>query len=144
MVADLSAANSGAMPRNLALALLLIDGGMLLYWTISGLAALGLLNLPPDAMYAGYGMPMVAAWNWSFLPLDLLFSLSGLVSVRLARANLPLWRPMAIISLTLTFCAGLMAVAFWALIGFFDLGWWLSNLVLMIVPGYWLLRIVRA
>ena len=46
----------------------------------------------------------------------------------------PFGREILIVGLTLTFCAGLMAVSFWALYGDVNLGWWAPNIVLMIVP----------
>jgi hypothetical protein len=35
--------------------------------------------------------------------------------------------PLVIISLTLTMCSGLQAIAFWALRGDFAIDWWLIN-----------------
>ena len=46
----------------------------------------------------------------------------------------PFGREILIVGLTLTFCAGLMAVSFWALYGDVNLVWWAPNIVLMIVP----------
>lgn len=142
MVADLDRDHS--MPRRLTLTLTVIDGAMLLYWGTSALAALRIIALPGSAMYAGYGTPLMDAWNWSFAPLDILFSLLGLISVRRASQGRADWRVYAIMSLSLTFCAGLMAISFWALTGFFDLSWWIPNLALMLVPAYWLARMARA
>jgi hypothetical protein len=136
MVADLN------MPKNLALALKLLDGGMLLYWVIASLACIGWLTLPPEMMYDGYGTRLMDAWNWSFAPLDVIFSLTGLGSVWLARRGDPRWRPLAIISLTLMFCAGLMAISFWALTGYFEASWWVANVVLMVASCGWLPKLV--
>ena len=41
-------------------------------------------------------------------------------------------------SLSLTFCAGLMAISFWAIRGDFDPTWWGVNLALMIWPLFYL------
>lgn len=136
MVADLT------LPRGLRLSLALIDGGMLVYWAIATIACLGLIHLPPEAMYAGYGEPLIDAWNWSFAPLDIAFSLLGLLSLALARRGDTRWRPVALLSLALAFCAGLMAVSFWALRGDFDWSWWLPNLALMAVPLWWVPRLI--
>ncbi len=136
MVADLS------MPRGLPLTLRLLDMGMLLYWGVATLGCIGLLRLPREAMYAGYGTPLVDAWNWSFAPLDLAFALTGLAAVRLARRGDPRWRPIALISLALTFCAGLMAISYWGLTGEFDLAWWLPNLALIAAALWWLPRLI--
>ena len=99
--------------------------------------------MPVAAMYAGYGTPMIDAWNWSFAPLDIAFAITGLVSVRLAGAGDARWRSWAIISLVLTMCAGGMAVGFWALLGSFDLSWWVPNLILLLAPLIWLPALLR-
>jgi hypothetical protein len=39
-----------------------------------------------------------------------------------------------LVSLTLTSTAGLMALAYWALRGEFDIAWWGPNLFLMLYP----------
>lgn len=136
MVADLK------MPRGLPLTLRIVDGSMLLYWGIAALACAGLLHLPTEAMYAGYGTPQVDAWNWSFAPLDLAFALTGLIAVRMARRGDQRWRPVALISLALTFCAGLMAVSYWALTNDFDPAWWLPNLALVGAALWWTPRLI--
>lgn len=131
------------MPRGLRLSFALVDGLMLFYWTAAALMAAGLVRLPAEAMYAGYGTPIIDAWNWSFAPLDLAFAVAGLFSVHLANRGDPRWRGLAIVSLTLTFAAGLMAVSFWALTGDFDPAWWIPNLGLIAVALYWLPRVMR-
>ena len=119
------------------------DIAMLAYWAVSGAAIAGLVHMPAAAMYAGYGTPMIDAWNWSFAPLDIGFAITGLVSVRLAGAGDPRWRSWAIISLVLTMCAGGMAVGFWALLGSFDLSWWIPNVILLLAPLIWLPALLR-
>ncbi|OYY91036.1 MAG: hypothetical protein B7Y45_04925 [Sphingomonas sp. 28-66-16] len=130
------------MPHGLPLTLKLIDGSMLLYWGIAALGCFGLLHLPKEAMYAGYGTPHVDAWNWSFAPIDLAFALTGLLAVRMARQGDPRWRPYALISLALTFCAGLMAVSYWALTSDFDPAWWGPNLALVGAALWWTPRLI--
>ena len=130
-------------PRGLRTSLALLDGGMLAYWSVATIACLGLVHLPPEAMYAGYGDPLIDAWNWSFAPLDLGFSLLGLASLALTRRDDARWRPLALLSLALAFCAGLMAISFWALRGDFNWLWWLPNLLLMAVPLIWLPRLIH-
>ncbi len=130
------------MPAGLARALAITDGLMLLYWLVTALVALGLLNVPSAALYKGYHDPVMVAWNWSFMPLDVAFSCTGLFAVRRARAGRS-WRPLAIISLVLTICAGGMAIGFWALNGDFDFDWWVPNLLLLFGPMMWLPRLVR-
>ncbi len=131
------------MSRALRLALTAVDLAMLVYWSIAALAAARAVTLPASAMYAGYGTPLIDAWNWSFAPLDLAFAATGLAAVRLARAGDARWRGLAIVSLTLTGAAGLMAVAFWALLGTFDPAWWLPNLVLLALPMAFGPRLLR-
>lgn len=53
--------------RRTAWLMLVTDVGFLVYWTLIATKA-----LPPNQMYASYDVPAVAAWNWSFLPLDVL------------------------------------------------------------------------
>lgn len=131
------------MPKGLALTLRLIDWAMILYWSVMGLAALRIFSLPTEAMYDGYGEPVIDAWNWSFAPLDLGFAVAGLASLNFARKNDQRWVALAIISLALTFCAGLMAVGFWVIRGEFNASWWIPNLLLMMVPAYWLPKLIN-
>ena len=122
------------MPTGLAIALSVTDFVFLAYWALSALAASGVVHIPASLMYADYGNPRVVAWNWSFLPLDLAFSLSGLGAVAAARRGLPLWRPLALISLIVTIAAGLMAVSYWTLLCEFDPSWFLANAALIAWP----------
>ncbi len=130
------------MPPGLRRALTLTDGAMLGYWAVTALAALGVVSLPPEALYKNYHDPLLVAWNWSFLPLDVAFAATGLAAVRRARAGRA-WRGLAIVSLTLTICAGGMAVTFWTLTGDFDPAWWLPNLLLLFGPLVWLPRLLE-
>ena len=130
------------MDRKLATALGVTDLLFIAYWALALASLVGLVHLPPDFMYAGYGEPRVTAWNWSFLPLDLAFSGVGLFAVRASRRGDPLWRPLALISLILTQVAGLMAVGYWALMREFDPSWFLPNLAVVIWPAAFLPRLV--
>ena len=130
------------MPAALRRALTVTDLLMLGYWTITALAAIHVLRLPPDALYKGYDQPALVAWNWSFFALDIGFSLTGLAAVRRSRAGRP-WHGLAIVSLTLTMCAGGMAIGFWAVFGDYDPAWWLPNLLLLLGPLLWLPGLVR-
>lgn len=106
-----------------------VDVGFILYWLVTG------LHLLPDAwLYKDYQDPVLVAWNWSFLPLDLAVSATGLSSLYLFRREDERWRALAIASLALTFASGLTAIAFWAVRGDFDPGWWAPNLFLMLYP----------
>lgn len=122
------------MPRLLKTFMIATDGGMIAYWTLTTLAALGAIALPREWLFSDYHDPTVVSWNWSFLPLDLALSATGLAAVWLATRGDPSWRILAAVSLTLTVCAGLMAIAFWAIRCDFDPAWWAANLFLLLWP----------
>ncbi len=126
------------MPRSLALALTITDLSFLVYWSLSALVQARVLHVPAEVMYADFANSRVVAWNWSFLPVDLGFSVFGLSAVAAARRASPLWRPFALLSLAFTMVAGGMAVSYWALLGEFDLAWFLPNLLMLIWPLYFL------
>jgi len=110
------------------------DFGMLTYWGVTALMALSILSIPGEWLFKDYHDPRVMAWNWSFLPIDLLLSITGLWALRLESAGDARWKIWAAISLTLTVCAGLMAISYWVLVKDFDPSWWIPNLFLMIWP----------
>jgi hypothetical protein len=101
--------------------LLAVDFGFIFYWL---LVALNLI--PHDWVFQNYADPNVRAWNWSFLPLDIAASITGFIGIK-GRGN----RELLIISSTLTSVAGGMAIAFWSIQGFFNLGWWAPNIILI-------------
>ncbi len=131
------------MSRPLRGLLVLTDLLFLIYWTVAALSELGFLAVPPEMMYADYEHPRVAAWNWSFFPLDIVFSIVGLAAVRTHRRGLPQWRPLALVSLVLTMTAGGMAVSYWTILGEFDPGWFLPNLLLLLWPVFFLPGLIR-
>jgi hypothetical protein len=132
------------MPKGLRTALLLTDIGFIAYWSLTALVAAGLFSVPPEYLYSDYHNPLVVAWNWSFMPLDITLSLAGLNAVRLQRAGNPAWRGWTIFSLSLTVCAGLMAISFWAIRGDFDITWWTVNLALLIWPWFYLPALIKS
>ena len=116
---------------------LVVDIGFILYWTVT------LLNLiPADYLFKDYENPILSAWNWSFLPLDLLVSATGFYSLYLWRKGDKDWYLLALVSLVLTSCSGLQAVAFWSLRADFDLAWWLPNLFLFAYPLYFIPKLL--
>ena len=123
-----------APSRYLLWNLLITDIGFVLYWLTSSLSL-----LPSEWLYKDHDNPILMAWNWSFAPVDLSASAAGLLALHFAATHSRRWRPLGLISVTLTFCAGLMALSFWSLRGDFDLAWWLPNTYLMI----WPLTIIR-
>jgi len=132
------------MQRSLAIAITVTDVAFILYWTVAALAQAGIVQIPPEWMYANYDKPDVIAWNWSFLPMDLAFSLFGLEAVAAARRGDPAWRSYAIVSLTLTMAAGGMAVSYWVILREFDPTWFLANLALVIWPLFFLRGLMAA
>lgn len=117
-------------------AMLVTDLTFLLYW-----AASLLVLIPAEYAYKDYDDPVMTDWNYSFLPLDLAASATGLAALSLLRghgglatAHRESWRPLMLISLTLTSTAGLQAVVFWALRGDWSISWWLPNLFLLLFP----------
>ena len=122
--------------------LTLTEAGMIAYWIFATLVVTGLFDVDPALMYSDYRDPVVVAWNWSFLPLDLSFAILGLAARYRVRDNRRR-ELLATISLTLMFCAGLMAVSFWAIRVSFDPFWWLINLWLMGLAGWALLKLYR-
>lgn len=123
--------------RLLKLLMLTTDVGFIAYWLIT-IAHV----IPPDALFRDYASPIMVHWNWSFLPLDLLISATGICSLLLMRQDKPAWRQLAIVSLTLTFVSGLQAIAFWAIARDFDVWWWMPNLFLMAYPLFFLPKLV--
>ncbi|MER5322788.1 DUF5360 family protein [Streptosporangium roseum] len=109
--------------------MLVTDVGFLLYFSITGLGL-----VPPEWAFADYANPIMVAWNWSFLWIDVLAGLTGLTSLHLIRRAAPNGPPLMLVSLVLTAASGLMAVAFWTLRGDFSLTWWIPNLYLLLFP----------
>ncbi|MBL4790363.1 MAG: DUF5360 family protein [Kordiimonadaceae bacterium] len=106
-----------------------VDVGFIAYWLIS------LFDLvPAEYLYSNYQVPTIVDWNWSFLPLDLLISVTGLSSIALFRRGYQEWQSIALISLILTIASGLQAISFWAIRMEFDVIWWGFNLFLMVYP----------
>ncbi|MEK4116553.1 YvaD family protein [Paenibacillus sp. FSL W8-0919] len=125
------------MNRTLKSLMLATDIGFILYWLLIGFSL-----IPKEYLYQDYDNPLLVAWNLSFLPLDLLISGTGLWSMYLYRKGHIKWRPWCLVSLVLTFCSGLQAIAFWSIRLDFDLFWWLPNLFLMLYPLFFLPRLI--
>ena len=130
------------MQRSLVIAITVTDVAFILYWTLAALGQLGIVHVPPEWMYAHYDQPGVIAWNWSFLPMDLAFSIFGLMAVAASRRGDVVWRPYAIVSLTLTMAAGGMAVSYWTILGEFDPMWFIPNLALVVWPLFYMRRLL--
>jgi hypothetical protein len=115
--------------RSLKAVFVLVDLGFVAYWIFAWLHL-----FPRDYLFKDYDNPILDAWNFSFLPLDLLVSATGLSSIWCHSRGRAVWQPLALLSLTLTFCSGLQAVAFWWLRRDFDPTWWIPNVFLMVYP----------
>lgn len=115
---------------------LITDLGFLLYWSLT------LFHLIPlEWAYSDYTNPILVAWNWSFFPLDMLISATGLYAVFRFHQNQS-WQVWALVSLALTIPAGLNAVAFWPIRGEFDPAWWIPNLYLVLYPLFFIPRLL--
>jgi Family of unknown function (DUF5360) len=114
------------------------DLGFIAYWLITALHL-----IPAQYLFQDYTNPILTAWNWSFLPLDLMVSASGLGALWAYNKKLEIWRSLALISLVLTFVSGLNAIAFWVIRGDFNPTWWIPNLYLMLYPLFFLPSVLK-
>tara|TARA_R110000868_G_scaffold128679_1_gene336954 strand:+ start:2138 stop:2545 length:408 start_codon:yes stop_codon:yes gene_type:complete len=126
------------MPTSLKVMLGVTDLLFLSYWGVSGLYVLGIMNVPESMLYANYHDLRVFAWNWSFLPLDVIFSVTGLMAITAANRGRPWWPSLALISLVLSSAAGGMAISYWIILCEFDPSWFLPNLVLFLWPLFFI------
>jgi hypothetical protein len=117
---------------------LFVDIGFIVYWTITAFHL-----IPPQYLYNDYTNPILLNWNWSFFPLDLIISATGLYSIYLFSKQKKYWKTIALISLILTSVSGLQAVSYWALSGDMDITWWIPNLFLLIYPIFFIPKLVR-
>jgi hypothetical protein len=117
---------------------LLVDLGFILYWTVTYLHL-----IPNELLFSNYNNPLVVSWNWSFVFIDLLTSITGLVSLVMYSKQNYLWFYFAFISLVLTSASGTMAIGYWIINREFELGWWLPNLFLIIYPLFFIPRFMR-
>lgn len=124
--------------RYTAWLMLVTDVGFIVYWLLIVTRA-----LPPELMFDDYEIPSVAAWNWSFLPLDVAISVTGLWALQALRRGRASAQVILPISLTLTSASGGMALAFWAIAGDFDIAWWAPNAYLLIFPIPLLIHLAR-
>ena len=118
--------------------MLATDIGFIVYWLITVFHF-----IPAEFLFRGYSNSILVHWNWSFLPLDLVISATGLTSLWLYHKRNTPWRPLAIVSLVLTSVSGLQAIAFWLFASDFNVAWWLPNLFLLIYPLFFLPNLMR-
>jgi len=116
---------------------LITDIGFIVYWVIT------LFHLiPQELLFKDYTNSILVSWNWSFFPLDMVISITGLFSIHLYYRENVLWKKFSLISLILTFCSGLQAISFWVIRYDFDLLWWSFNLYLIIYPIFFIKNLV--
>ena len=115
---------------------------MILYWIFAALVALEIITISPEYMYSDYTNPTVVAWNWSFFPIDIIFATTGLFG-RFGNITESRQTLLSMFSLSLMFCAGLMAISFWVVQGSYDPFWWLINLWLVLLASWVLLQNYR-
>ncbi|MEQ1500721.1 MAG: DUF5360 family protein [Myxococcota bacterium] len=128
---------SEAEQRWMRIAMAIVDLGFVVYWVVSATHL-----VPPEWLYADADDPLVVAWNWSFLPLDLAVSATGFAALAAVRRAPDVARTLTVVSLAFTSASGLNAIAFWAIRGDFDWAWWAPNLALLVGPWWPLGRMI--
>jgi len=115
--------------------LTITEVGMTVYWVFAVFVIVGLINVPPEYMYSDYQNPIIVSWNWSFFPIDILFAALGLFG-RFGKSSPHHKQMLSTASLSLMFCAGLMAISFWLIKGEYDPFWWGINLWLVALSSW--------
>ena len=123
--------------KKLRIYFLVVDIGFLVYWLVTALHL-----LPKNYLYSDYENPIVVAWNWSFMPLDILISITGLTAIFLWKKRDSRWERLALLSLALTSASGFQAISYWVFRREFDLTWWTPNLFLLIYPWFFIPHII--
>lgn len=114
------------------------DVGFIVYWLVTAAHL-----LPAAWLYNDSTNAMMVDWNWSFLSIDLMVSLTGFLTLSTARRDPIAARSLALVSLTLTSASGLMAISFWTLRRDFDPAWWAPNAFLLLYPLPYLFALIR-
>jgi hypothetical protein len=117
---------------------LIVDIGFLIYWIVTAFHL-----IPAEYLYNDYTNLILINWNWSFFPLDILVSLTGLTSIYLYNRGSNKWKIISLISLLLTSVSGLQAISYWTLSHEFDFTWWVPNLFLLVYPLFFIPKLVR-
>ncbi|PJZ70698.1 hypothetical protein CH373_07145 [Leptospira perolatii] len=125
-------------PKILKPFFILVDFGFILYWLITAFGW-----IPDEYLFPDYKNATMVIWNWSFLPLDLFVSATGIYALRLHAKKDARQNQFAILSLAFTSASGLQAISFWMIQGWFDWFWWFPNLFLLIYPIPFLFYFVR-
>lgn len=115
---------------------LVTDFGFIVYWLATALHL-----IPLEYAYSDYTNPIIVSWNWSFFPLDMLVSLTGLWSLFQKKREREQWRFWALCSLIMTFASGFVAISFWIFSHDFNLTWWIPNLYLVLYPIFFIRKL---
>ena len=105
------------------------------HWIFASLVALDVLVVAPEYMYWDYANPSMVAWNWSFLLINALFAVAGLYG-RFGQTSELGRNILSTFSMSLMFCAGVMAISFWLVAGSFDPFWWSIDLWLVALASW--------
>jgi len=105
---------------------------MILYWIIAAAVALGWISIDPSLMYSDHENPLVIAWNWSFFPIDIAFSVLGLAATFIVMSAARKAK-LETVAATLMLCAGVMALSFWTITGDYNPSWWGVNIWLVVI-----------
>jgi hypothetical protein len=97
---------------------LVVDFGFIVYWIITAFHL-----IPDEYLFNDYNNKILVNWNWSFFPLDIAISITGLFTLYLFKRGNQKWKVYALISLTLTSVSGLQAISYWILANDSDPTW---------------------
>lgn len=126
------------MKKSLRWMMWMTDIGFVIYWSVIWLGL-----IPKEYGYQDYTNEYLVDWNTSFIPLDLCISLTGMLSLYCYNKRIAQWRSLCLISLTLTFCSGLQAIAFWGIRQDYDWLWWAPNVFLMVYPLFYMFGLIK-
>ena len=114
------------------------DSLFFVYWSVSLIICLGGFKPPASLMYKDYQLRHVESWNWSFFPIDMIFTTTGFLSLYLDTKPSMVYKLysklIALISLICVHIAGNMAISYWILMNEYDVSWFLMNAMISIWP----------
>jgi len=117
---------------------LAVDIGFIVYWLVTALHL-----IPKEYLFSDYRNPILVAWNWSFMPLDLLVSTTGLISIYWWKKGDTRYVNAALLSLAFTTASGLQAISYWIIRQEFDILWWAPNLFLLVYPWFYIPKLLN-
>ena len=115
----------------------LVDFGFIAYWLITALHL-----IPAEYLFNDYTNPILVHWNWSFFPLDICISATGIYSLLLYKKGNTKWKISALVSLILTSVSGLQAISYWIFAHELDPTWWIPNLFLLLYPLFFIPKLI--